>query len=273
LWEHFLDAGLERGSTVIALGGGVVGDLTGFAASTYLRGIRWVNVPTTLLAMVDSSLGGKTGVDIARGKNLVGAFHQPAYVLVDPDVLASLPEVEFRSGMAEVIKHGILADPGLLEFCSQKAWVGGKQDRLVSRAMAVKIRVIEIDPYEKGVRASLNYGHTIGHAVELVSGYRIRHGEAVAIGMVVEARLAERLGLAEPGLSHAIAAICAAAGLPTGIPADLDRTAIRGAIGTDKKKAAGRVRFALPVRIGEVKIGMDVPDDVLSALLAGEFEG
>jgi shikimate kinase / 3-dehydroquinate synthase len=271
LWDHFLDAGLERGSTVVALGGGVVGDLSGFAASTYLRGIRWVNVPTTLLAMVDSSLGGKTGVDIARGKNLVGAFHPPAFVLADPDVLASLPEAELRSGMAEVIKHGIIADPGLLELCTPKAWVGGKQDRLVSRAMAVKIGIIELDPYEKGVRAALNFGHTIGHAVELVSGYRIRHGEAVAIGMVVEARLAERLGLAEPGLSHTIAAICAAAGLQTGIPADLDRTAIRGAVVVDKKKSQGRVRFALPVRIGEVKIGVDVPDDVLSALLAAEI--
>lgn len=264
LWENFLDAGLERGSTVIALGGGVVGDLTGFAASTYLRGIQWVNAPTTLLAMVDASLGGKTGVDIARGKNLVGAFHPPAYVLADTDVLASLPETEIRSGMAEVIKHGIIGDPGLLRICTPEVWGGRELRELVSRAMAVKIGIIEVDPYEKGVRAALNYGHTIGHAVELVSGYRLRHGEAVAIGMVVEARLAERLGLAEQGLSHSIAAVLVELGLPTVIPAGLDRVAIRRAMGVDKKKASGRVHFALPTQIGQVQTGIDVPDDVLA---------
>ncbi len=271
LWVNFLDAGLERGSTVVALGGGVVGDLTGFAASTYLRGIRWVNVPTTLLAMVDSSLGGKTGVDIARGKNLVGAFHPPAFVMADLRVLASLPEAEFRSGMAEAIKHGIIGDPGLLELCSSKDWSGRKLTALVSRAMAVKIGIIEIDPYEQGVRAALNFGHTIGHAVELVSAYRLRHGEAVAIGMVVEARLAERLGLADPGLSQAIARILTGVGLPTGIPADLDRVALRRAISVDKKKAQGRVRFALPVKFGQVQTGIDVPDKVLADELSEEI--
>jgi shikimate kinase/3-dehydroquinate synthase len=261
LWEGFLDADLERSSTVIALGGGVVGDLTGFAASTYMRGIRWVNLPTTLLAMVDSSLGGKTAVDISRGKNLIGAFHPPAFVLADPDVLSTLPEVEFRSGMAEAIKHGIIGDPGLIEKCSVfKSEIG----EIVSRAMAVKIRIIEDDPYEKGVRAVLNLGHTVGHALELVSGYRLRHGEAVAIGMVVEARLAEHLKLAEQGLSLHIASFLAGMGLPVAIPGDLDRAAIRRVIGVDKKKARGRVRFALPVRIGQVQFGIDVPDDVLA---------
>jgi len=281
LWENFLDAGLERGSTVIALGGGVVGDLTGFAAATYMRGIQWVNVPTTLLAMVDSSLGGKTGVDIPRGKNLIGAFHPPSFVLADPQVLATLPEAEFRSGLAEVIKHAIIADPGLLEKCaafkfpgedhitsaqaSPSGWGGREISELVSRAMAVKISIIETDPYEQGVRAALNLGHTVGHALELVSGYRLRHGEAVAIGMVVEARLAERLGLAEGGLSLHIATVLAETGLPVAIPGDLDRAAIRRAIGVDKKKAQGRVRFALPTRIGQVQIGIDVPDDVLAS--------
>jgi shikimate kinase/3-dehydroquinate synthase len=261
LWDGFLDAGLERSSTVIALGGGVVGDLTGFAASTYMRGIRWVNLPTTLLAMVDSSLGGKTGVDIPRGKNLIGAFHPPAFVLADPDVLSTLPEAEFRSGMAEVIKHGIIGDPGLLEKCPVfKSEIG----ELVSRAMAVKIRIIEDDPYEKGVRAALNLGHTVGHALELVSGYRLRHGEAVAIGMVVEARLAERLEMAEPGLSLHIESFLAGMELPVAIPGDLDRVEIRRAIGVDKKKARGRVLFTLPARIGQVQIGIDVPDDVLA---------
>ena len=264
LWDGFLDAGLERSSTVIALGGGVTGDLAGFAASTYMRGIRWVNLPTTLLAMVDSSLGGKTGVDIPRGKNLVGAFHPPAFVLADPDILSTLPEAEIRSGMAEAIKHGIIGDPGLLEKCPVfKSEIG----EFVSRAMAVKIRIIEDDPYEVGVRAALNLGHTVGHAVELVSGYRLRHGEAVAIGMVVEARLAERMELAEQGLSLHIQSYLAGVNLPVAIPGDLDRVAILRAIGVDKKKARGRVRFALPTRIGQVQIGIDVPDDVLASEL------
>jgi shikimate kinase / 3-dehydroquinate synthase len=281
LWENFLDAGLERGSTVIALGGGVVGDLTGFAASIYMRGIQWVNVPTTLLAMVDSSLGGKTGVDIPRGKNLVGAFHSPSFVLADPEVLATLPEVEFRSGLAEMIKHAIIGDSGLLNKCvvfkslrdhsflsaqmSPSGWSWQEISEIISRAMAVKISVIETDPYEKGVRATLNLGHTVGHALEVVSGFHLRHGEAVAIGMVVEARLAERLGLAEGGLSLHIATILAETGLPVAIPGELNRDAIRCAIGVDKKKLQGRIRFALPTRIGQVQIGIDVPDDVLAS--------
>ena len=278
LWENFLDAGLERDSTVIALGGGVVGDLAGFAASTYMRGIQWVDVPTTLLAMVDSSLGGKTGVDTPRGKNLVGAFHPPSFVLVDPELLVTLPGVEFRSGLAEVVKHGIIADPGLLKLCSAfksphgqalpaygdpSDWDGRELARLVSRAMAVKVGIIESDPYERGERAALNLGHTIGHALEQVSGFSLRHGEAVAIGMVVEARLAERLGLAKTGLSRQIAALLAKLGLPTEIPGNLERTAIRTAIRVDKKKNQGIVRFALPTRIGNVRIGVDVPVDVL----------
>ncbi len=266
LWDGFLDAGLDRGCFVLALGGGVVGDMTGFAASTYMRGIRWVNIPTSLLAMVDASLGGKTGVDIPRGKNLVGSFHPPALVLADPDVLQTLPEAEFRSGMAEAIKHGVIADPELLEECA-KPHIDWLMDKLVSRAMAVKVRIIEADPYEKGIRAALNLGHTVGHAVEWVSGYRLRHGEAVSIGLVVEAQLSELLGIAEPGLSQRIAAVLAGAGLPVEIPADLDRVTIRQAIRVDKKKSQGRIRFALPVRIGEVKIGVDVPDDVLAAAI------
>ena len=278
LWENFLDAGLERDSTVIALGGGVVGDLAGFAASTYMRGIQWVDVPTTLLAMVDSSLGGKTGVDIPRGKNLIGAFHPPSFVLVDPELLATLPEIEFRFGLAEVVKHGIIADPGLLKLCAAfnsphdlalhvNRSVSGCEEwdlaRLVSRAMAVKIGIIESDPCEKGARAALNLGHTVGHALEQVSGFSLRHGEAVAIGMVVEARLAERLGLAERGLSRQIAALLADLGLPTEIPGNLDRPTIHTAIRVDKKKKQGIVRFALLTRIGSVRIGVDVPDEVL----------
>jgi 3-dehydroquinate synthase len=200
LWQGFLENGLDRKSTVVALGGGVIGDLAGFAASTHMRGVHWVCVPTTLLSMVDASLGGKTGFDLPQGKNLVGSFHPPKLVLADPQLLQTLPEPEYISGLAEVVKHGIISDPELFDMCARGLeCLQGGLEQLVKRAMAVKIKVIEEDPYEKGVRATLNLGHTVGHAVELVSQFHLRHGEAVAIGMVAEARLAERLGIAEPG--------------------------------------------------------------------------
>jgi 3-dehydroquinate synthase len=261
LWDAFLSIGIERGSTVVALGGGVVGDLTGFAAATWLRGVAWGNVPTTLLAMCDSSLGGKTGADLPQGKNLVGAFHSPRLVLADPDVLATLPEAEFRNGLAEAIKHGVIADPLLFDMCQSRYADFSKEtiDNIVRRSMAVKVRVIQEDPYEKGRRAVLNYGHTIGHAVEYVSGFRLRHGEAIAIGMVAEARLAECMGLTGTSVNLAMRITTAlkAAGLPTEIPADLDREAIQRVMFLDKKRAGGKVKFALPLRIGEVVTGVE----------------
>lgn len=261
IWSGMLDGGLDRRSTVVALGGGVTGDMAGFAAATYMRGVRWVGVPTSLLSMVDASLGGKTGIDLPQGKNLVGAFHPPALVVADPSVLTSLPEAELRSGLAEVVKHGIISDPGLFALCtagldSVKSDLAG----IVSRAMAVKVDVIESDPYERGIRAALNLGHTVGHAVELVSEFKLRHGEAIAIGTVVEARLAERLGLAQGGLSEEIAVTLAELGLPTQIPPEFSREAIIAAMRVDKKKAAGVIKFALPVKIGEVKVGVAVED-------------
>jgi shikimate kinase/3-dehydroquinate synthase len=261
LWRGFLEAGLDRKSTVVALGGGVTGDLSGFAASTFMRGMAWVGIPTSLLAMADSSLGGKTGFDLPEGKNLVGAFHSPRLVLADPDVLQTLPEVEFRSGMAEVVKHGIVSDPALFSLCAA-GYAAVKNDLvdLVRRAMAVKIRVIEVDPFERGLRAALNLGHTVGHALELVSGFRLRHGEAVAIGMVAEARLAERLGLAGDGLSDQIAETLRGLNLPVEILPDLPREDVLKAMRVDKKKSSGIVRFALPVTIGEVRTGVEVED-------------
>lgn len=261
LWQAFLSAGVERGSTIVALGGGVVGDLAGFAAATFLRGVPWVVLPTTLLSMADASLGGKTGADLPQGKNLVGAFHPPRLVLADPHILSSLPLEELRSGMAEVIKAGVIGDSQLFELCSL-GWDGFEAHRqeIVSRAMAVKVRVIEADPYEKGLRAVLNFGHTIGHGVELASGFRLRHGEAVAIGMMVETRLAEKLGLAEPGLSGMIKEILNRFNLPTEIPPEMDRGEILQAMRVDKKRARGKVRFALPVRIGEVTSGVVIED-------------
>ena len=261
LWRDFLQFGLERGSTLVALGGGVTTDLAGFAAATYLRGIPWVALPTSLLAMVDASLGGKTGVDLPEGKNLVGAFHSPSLVLADPNSLSSLPQAELRSGLAEVLKHGIIADPLLFDLCAAGLQaVKAELPRIVSRASAVKVAIIQADPYERGPRAALNLGHTVGHALELLSAYRLRHGEAVAIGMVAEARLAERLGIASPGLSARIAAALIGLGLPVAIPPEFPPRLLSDAIRLDKKKASGVVRFSLPVDIGKVEIGVPVED-------------
>jgi 3-dehydroquinate synthase len=259
LWNASLEAGLERGSTVVALGGGVVGDLAGFAAATYLRGVKWVTVPTSLLAMVDASLGGKTGADLPQGKNLVGAFHSPALVLADPHTLATLPVDELRNGLAEVVKHGVLGDPRLFELCSQGEQAArANLDEIVRRAVAVKVRVIQEDPFERGRRASLNLGHTLGHAVEVVSGYGLKHGEGVAIGMVQAARLAERLGMAEQGLAQTIQNALQGLGLPVEIPPGLDAARLLAAMGLDKKRAGGKLRLVLPVRIGEVRWGVEV---------------
>jgi 3-dehydroquinate synthetase len=209
--------------------------------------------------MVDSSLGGKTGCDLAEGKNLVGAFHSPGLVLSDPNTLSTLSEDELRSGLGEVVKHGIIADPALFDMCAQGyATVKANLPEIVRRAMAVKIKVIEADPFERGLRATLNLGHTIGHALETVSGYRLRHGEAVAIGMVREARLAERLGIAAAGLSETIADTLMGLGLPVNVPPDLDPTNIIRTMRYDKKMNSGIVRFALPAAIGEVRAAVEV---------------
>jgi shikimate kinase / 3-dehydroquinate synthase len=268
LWKSFLENGLDRKSTVIALGGGVVGDMAGFAASTYMRGIQWIVIPTTLLAMVDASLGGKTGFDLPEGKNLVGSFHPPKLVIADPSLLLTLPKRELHSGMAEVVKHGIIADPGLFDLCSRGMdWVKGNLEMIVKRAMAVKIKVIEEDPYEKGFRAALNLGHTVGHAVELVSKFELRHGEAIAIGMVAEAKYAERIGIAIKGLAGIISKVLSDLGLPVEIPDDMPRGEIIRAMRVDKKKNAKSIRFALPVEIGKVEL-VEVED--LESVIASE---
>lgn len=266
LWGGFLAAGLDRSSTVLALGGGVTGDLAGFAAATFLRGVRWVVAPTSLLAMVDASLGGKTGADLPQGKNLIGAFHPPSLVLADPEVLETLPEAELRSGLAEVVKHGLIADRELFDLCAS-GWTAVRANlpEIVRRAMAVKIHVIEEDPFEQGRRAALNLGHTLGHAIELASDYRLRHGEAVAIGTVAAARYAEKIGLAERGLAESVRSVFAGLGLPTETPEGLDRARIIAGIGVDKKRKGGKVRLALPVRVGEVAVGIALNnvDDLL----------
>jgi len=260
LWHGFLEHGLDRKSTVIALGGGVIGDLTGFAASTYMRGINWVCVPTTLLSMIDASIGGKTGFDLPEGKNLIGSFYPPKLVLADPQVLETLPEAEFISGLAEIIKHGIISDPELFDLCARGLdCIKDELEQIVKRAMAVKVKIIEEDPYEKGFRAALNLGHTVGHAVELVSKFQLRHGEAVAIGMVAEAKLAERLAVASKGLSEAISKVLSGLGLPIQIPRELPREEVVRLMRVDKKKNASAIRFALPAEIGKVEL-VDVTD-------------
>ena len=260
-WRQFLEAGIDRKSTVLALGGGVIGDMGGFAASTFMRGVSWVNVPTTLLSMVDASIGGKTGFDLPEGKNLIGSFYPPRLVLVNPHTLSTLPDIELRSGLAEVVKHGVISDPTLFDLCSQGfAALKPVLPEVVRRAMAVKIKVIQADPFERGERAALNLGHTVGHAVELVSNFEIRHGEAVGIGMVAEARLSERLGIAGKGLSGCLAETLSALGLPVEIPKNMSHTDLIRAMHVDKKKERSVVKFALPVKIGEVKVGVAVED-------------
>jgi 3-dehydroquinate synthetase len=211
--------------------------------------------------MVDASLGGKTGFDLPGGKNLVGAFHAPRLVLADPLVLQTLPDEELRSGMAEVVKHGIISDPALFATCD-RGWseVRPNLDEIVRRAIGVKAGVIQADPYEQGLRASLNLGHTLGHGLEVASGYRLRHGEAVSIGIVAATRLAVRKEIASPELSMEIQQVLNGLGLPTEIPPDLDRSLIAAAIGLDKKRSGGKVRFVLPVRIGKVRTGVEIED-------------
>jgi 3-dehydroquinate synthetase len=234
--------------------------MAGFAASTYMRGISWVGLPTTLLSMVDASLGGKTGFDLPEGKNLIGSFYPPKFVLADPQFLNTLPEEELISGMAEVIKHGIISDPELFDLCSRGLdWVKNNLEKVVKRAMAVKIRVIEDDPYEKGFRAALNLGHTVGHAVELVSKFDLRHGEAIAIGMAAEAKYSAQIELASRSVVEAIVATLKMLNLPTQIPDEMSRADIIKAMCVDKKKNAKAIRFALPVEIGKVEL-VDVMD-------------
>ena len=264
LYDAFLEHGLDRSGLVVAVGGGVIGDMAGFAAATFMRGLHWVNAPTTLLAMVDASLGGKTGVDLPQGKNLVGAFHPPSLVISDPFALNTLPEAERISGMAEVIKHGLLGDAALFESLEASTTFGSRDQ--LRRAIEVKIRVVEADPFERGERATLNLGHTVGHGVEAASGYRLRHGEAVAIGLAAETWVAERMGLAERGLTDRVSTLLKRTGLPTRCPG-LDPVDIRTAMSSDKKKAGGQLKFALPKRVGEAVWGVEVDEALLMETL------
>jgi 3-dehydroquinate synthase len=262
-WSELSDAHLNRtfgrDSALLLLGGGVVGDLGGFVAATYLRGIPYVQIPTTLLAMLDASVGGKTAVDTPHGKNLIGAFHPPAAVVADPLVLATLPDREFRGGMAEAVKHGVIADRAYFD------WIAAEAEQivlrhppslaaLVRRSVEIKAQVVSEDEREAGRRAILNAGHTIAHALEQASGYALPHGEAVAIGLVIECRLAESLGLAAAGTAGEVTTLLSRLGLPTEPPV-VSPERLFEAMASDKKNRESRIRFALPVCIGAMAPG------------------
>lgn len=255
LWDALARASVDRSTPLVALGGGVVGDLGGFVAATYMRGIPLIQVPTTLLAQVDSSIGGKTAVDHVLGKNLIGAFYQPRAVFACMDALVTLPEREYKAGLAEVVKAGVLGDAALFERIEQhpaevSARRPGLLRELVRRAIAVKARVVSKDPTEKGLRAVLNLGHTLAHAIEQIDGYRgLLHGEAVAIGLAAAARVSRRHGWTTADVAGRICAVLEVLGLPTRRPG-LSAEHVRAALDRDKKAAGGAVRFVAPVSIG-----------------------
>jgi 3-dehydroquinate synthase len=275
IYDQALAQRLERSSTIVALGGGVIGDMAGFAAATWLRGINVIQIPTTLLAMVDASMGGKTGVNHPQGKNLIGAFHQPRLVMIAPNTLKTLPRREFRAGMAEVIKYGIIWDKEL--FTQLEAAQRIDQYNLLpielltmilERSCQAKVDVVSKDEREAGLRAILNYGHTIGHGIESQTHYRLfKHGEAVGLGMVAMGEIALALGLWSANCRDRQQALIQKAGLPTQIPADLDLSALLASLKIDKKVKAGQVQFIMPTEIGKVNITDQVPPDaILSAL-------
>jgi 3-dehydroquinate synthase len=281
LYDWLLGGSVERRDTVLALGGGVVGDLAGFVAATVLRGINVVQLPTNLQSMVDSAIGGKTGVNHARGKNLIGAFHQPRLVLSDTDTLATLPPRELSAGWAEAIKHGVIRDAGLFQLLEDErrktkdegallssSVLRPSSAQLIRRAVKVKVDVVNADERETGERMLLNYGHTLGHAIEAAAGYgTLLHGEAVAIGMDLEAQIAQRLGMVDAALVERQRALLQAYGLPTSVPPTMNADDLLARTLRDKKVSAGRVRWALPTAIGTAIIRDDVPEEVVRAVV------
>jgi 3-dehydroquinate synthase len=262
VYDQFLGAKLERGTPVIAVGGGVIGDMAGFVAATLLRGVPFIQVPTTLLAMVDASVGGKTGINHAVGKNLIGAFHQPVAVFADPAVLKSLPHRELRGGLAECIKHDCIRDADGFASLEQNLPRALAVDldyltSLIAHNVAVKARIVEADPFEKGERAHLNFGHTFGHAIETISKYQYSHGESVALGMVAAIYVSQKLGLLSADAGQRIVNAIQLAGLPiTGLT--LDPQEVADALIYDKKVQSGKIRFILLDRIGHAVIRDDV---------------
>jgi 3-dehydroquinate synthase len=275
LWQKLLDIGADRKTLVVAVGGGVVGDLAGFIAATFARGLPFVQIPTTLLAQVDSSVGGKVGINLPGAKNMVGAFWQPRGVLIDTAVLATLPEREYRAGLAEVVKYGVILDEEFFAYLENHvAEIRARQDEvlrhIVARSCQLKANVVSADEREEtGLRAVLNYGHTFCHAFETLTGYgQLLHGEAVAIGMTCAARLAERLGRIDAGFTRRQQELLLALGLPTQAP-PLEPGEVISVMARDKKAAGGQLRFVLPTRLGHVELVGNVPEaDVRAALVS-----
>lgn len=257
LTDALLDAGFGRDSALIGLGGGVVGDLTGFVAATYHRGIPFMLVPTTLLAMLDASVGGKTGVDTSHGKNLIGAFHPPVAVVADPATLRSLAEAEFRSGLTEAVKHGLITDAGYLAWIEANSAALLARDLpaleiLIRRSVEIKAGVVASDERESGPRAMLNAGHTVAHALEQVSGYQLLHGQAVGLGLLAECVMAERAGILPAGSGTRVAALLEQFGLPVRVTFRTNAERVRQAMARDKKNVAGEFRFAVPLEVGRM---------------------
>ena len=272
IYDHLISERFERKSCVLALGGGVIGDLAGFAAATYLRGVPYVQVPTTLLAHVDSSVGGKTGVNHENGKNLIGAFYQPKLVLIDVAVLKTLPRRELVAGLAEVIKYGIIHDPDLFHLLEQKVGKLIDLDRellaqVIATCCAIKARVVEADEREDDYRAVLNFGHTIGHALEAVTGYgQLLHGEGVAVGMVKAVALSVQQGFCDKASFNRVVALVRKAGLPVEIPPGVSSQNLIQAMEVDKKVAGGKIKFIMCEGIGKTRFHWLAPNEILSAL-------
>ncbi|MGL6073788.1 MAG: 3-dehydroquinate synthase [Fimbriiglobus sp.] len=274
LYDHLARMAANRRTPVIALGGGVVGDLAGFAAATYNRGLPLVMIPTTLLSMVDSSVGGKVGINHPAGKNLIGAFHQPKFVWIDPTLMLTLPDREFRSGLAEVVKYGVILDPALFEYLEDSfeailARQPAALEHIIARSCRIKADVVEKDEFEEtGLRAKLNYGHTFAHAYEAISGYGTwLHGEAVAAGMVTASRLAEKLGRISSDVTERQVSLLTRFGLPTSPEPAWDVDEMLKIMARDKKAEAGKMRFILPTKLGEVELVSDVPEALVRKVM------
>ncbi len=278
IYEQLIEVGFDRSGTIIALGGSVVGDIAGFVAATFMRGVNLVQCPTSLLAMADTSIGGKNSIDLPQGKNLIGSFKQPSIVLADVATLVTLPHEELVSGMAEIIKHGLLADTNLLEKIEEGNWplktdsihsFPTEIQALVAQAIQIKIAIVQEDPFDEGVRTHLNLGHTFAHAIEKVSKNAIRHGEAVAMGIAAAADLSLRLGYCDHKFRDRIASVLNKVGLPSRIPTSLSPDSILDAMRRDKKKIAQTIRLVLPMKVGQVRVVNNVSkENILKTLQA-----
>ena len=279
IWDALIASKADRQTVIIAVGGGVIGDLAGFAAASFVRGLPFVQVPTSLLADVDSSVGGKTGINHPAAKNMLGAFHQPVGVLIDTALLETLPAREFSAGLAEVVKYGVILDADFFTFLEQRAESINRRDpnilrQVVARCCRLKADVVEKDEFERtGLRAVLNYGHTFGHAFEALAGYgELLHGEAVAIGMLYASRLAERLGFIDAATTRRQEELLSLFGLPTQLPGDWPHSedAVIDRMKLDKKTLGGQLRFVLPKRLGHVEVVNDVTETNVRAVLRAD---